>query len=165
MLVQIFLTSRILTRLGIGMTLAILPGVSLIGFLLLAWSLRDIDFTVAASASMAAFVITGFESVHRASNYALARPAREALYTVLGREEKYKSKSFIDTFFYRGGDQVGVWSHALLAEVMMLTTAAIAIMVVPLVGIWLVLAIMLGRKQRQLAESGRPSLKESPSTS
>lgn len=151
-LVQLFITSRLLTRLGIGVTLAILPGISIVGFGVLAWSLKDVNLaaTAAGNATLAALVITGFESIRRASNYALARPAREVLYTVLGREEKYKSKSFIDTFVYRGGDQVGVWSHALLAEIMLLSTAAIAMIVVPLAGFWMVLALLLGRTQRQL---------------
>lgn len=152
-LVQVFITSRMLTRLGIGLTLATLPAVSLVGFAILAWSLQDIDIAAsgAGAGATAALVITAFESIRRASNYALSRPAREALYTVLGREEKYKSKSFIDTFFYRGGDQVGVWSHALFAEIMLLSAAAISMIVVPVAGLWLVLALLLGLKQRRLA--------------
>lgn len=149
-LVQVFLTSRLLTRLGIGITLTILPGISVIGFVVLAWSFRDIDPALTTTAGSAALVITGFESIRRACNYALARPAREALFTVLGREETYKSKSFIDTFIYRGGDQVGVWSHGLMSEVMLLSMATIALIAVPLAGIWLVLGLRLGRTQHQL---------------
>ncbi|MCZ6837579.1 MAG: MFS transporter [Planctomycetota bacterium] len=163
-LVELFITSRLLTRVGIGGTLAILPGLSVIGFGILAWSLKDLNLAAqgAGSATMAALVITGLESIRRASNYALARPAREALYTVLGREEKYKSKSFIDTFFFRGGDQVGVWSHALMSEVFLYSAAAISLALVPLAGVWLCIALLLGRKQVALSheQEGRISRRD-----
>ena len=45
----------------------------------------------------------------RACEFATAKPARETLYTVVSREEKYQAKGFIDTFVYRGGDMVGAW--------------------------------------------------------
>src|ERR1041385_3114321 len=52
----------------------------------------------------------------RGLHYAGDRPTREVLYTVLGPEEKYKSKSFIDTFVYRGGDVLGAWADHLLTK-------------------------------------------------
>ena len=102
------------------------------------------------STGSAALVLTGFESSRRAFNDALARPAREALFTVLGREETYKSKSFIDTFIYRGGDQIGVWSHGLMAEVLLFSMAMIALIAVPLAGVWLVIGLKLGQSQHRL---------------
>ena len=51
-----------------------------------------------------------FQVLRRAMNYALSRPAREVLFTVLRREDKYKAKSFMDTLVYRAGDQIGAWS-------------------------------------------------------
>ncbi len=53
----------------------------------------------------------GRSGLARSSNYAIARPCREMLYTVLPRDAKYKAKNFIDTFVYRFGDQVGAWSY------------------------------------------------------
>jgi len=59
-------------------------------------------------------VLAVFQVVRRATGFALLRPAREILFTVLRREDKYKAKSFIDTFVYRVADQVGAWSYSLL---------------------------------------------------
>jgi AAA family ATP:ADP antiporter len=58
--------------------------------------------------------IAVFQVVRRAGDYAIARPTREVLFTVVPREDRYKTKGFIDTFVYRLGDQVGAWSVALL---------------------------------------------------
>ncbi len=62
--------------------------------------------------TIAAIVV--LQVARRAGNFAIARPTREVLFTVLSREDKYKAKSFIDTVVYRLGDQVGAWSYAAL---------------------------------------------------
>src|SRR5690606_11939042 len=95
---QIFLTGRLLRWFGVGFGLAFLPFISLIGF-------------GALTAAPVLGVIVVFEVLRRAGNFALARPAREVLYTVLARSDKYKAKNFNDTFVYRLGDQVGSWSY------------------------------------------------------
>jgi hypothetical protein len=46
----------------------------------------------------------------------ITRPARETLFTVVSREDKYKSKAVIDTFVYRTGDVVGAWTEGLLGR-------------------------------------------------
>ena len=48
------------------------------------------------------------------ATFAFAQPTREVLFTVLTREDKYKTKNFIDTVVYRLGDQVGAWASALM---------------------------------------------------
>ena len=48
-----------------------------------------------------------FQVIRRATDYAITRPVREVIYTVVSREDRYKAKGFIDTFVYRAGDQVG----------------------------------------------------------
>ncbi len=96
---QIFLTGRIVRFIGIAMSLAWLPLISVIGF-----------FGLGLAPTLG--VIAAFQIIRRASNYAVTRPCREMLYTVLPRETKYKAKNFIDTFVYRAGDQVGAWSYA-----------------------------------------------------
>ncbi len=98
---QLFLTSRILKALGVALTLSLLPLLSVVGF---AW--------LGATPTIAAIVV--LQVARRAGNFAIARPTREVLFTVLGREDKYKAKSFIDTVVYRLGDQVGAWSYAAL---------------------------------------------------
>jgi AAA family ATP:ADP antiporter len=84
----------------------------------------------------------------RVSNFALARPTRELLFTSVPREDRYKAKNFIDTVVYRGGDQVGSWAYAGLMG-LGLSMAGIAIVAVPLSAIWLALSFWLGRRQER----------------
>ena len=135
LLTQLFLTGRMIKTMGVGLTLALLPALSVVGFLVLG-----------TTPVLAVFVV--FQVLRRAGEYAVARPAREVLYTVLSREDKYKAKHFIDTFVYRGGDQVGAWSMALMAS-LGLGLVGTAYVAVPLAGVWLAIAIYLGRSQTQ----------------
>ena len=120
-----------------GLTLALLPALCVLGFGALA-----LAPTVAA--------IVAFQVLRRSSDYAIARPTREVLYTVVPREDRYKAKNFIDTVVYRAGDQVGAWSYALLS-VLGLGTAGIAIVAIPLSAAWLINGLWLGRRQEFLA--------------
>jgi len=106
-------------------------------------------------------VLATFQVLRRAAGFALLRPAREVLFTVLRREDKYKAKSLIDTFGYRFGDQIGAWSYPLLRW-LGLGLSGISWVAVPLGVIWCTMSIWLGRKQRQLAE-GQQSV-ELPAT-
>jgi AAA family ATP:ADP antiporter len=141
--VQLFLTGRIVRTLGIGPTLALLPGLTLIGFA-----------SLAALPTLAALV--AFQVLRRSGDYAVARPAREVLYTVVAREDRYKAKSFIDTVVYRCGDQVGAWSFTLLTALGIGTTGvAIAAGIVS--AVWLGNALWLGRRQELLADAAAPA--------
>jgi AAA family ATP:ADP antiporter len=88
--VQWFVTGRFMARFGVGLSAAFLPLAVAAGFLALA-------------VSPVLAVLVAFQSIRRASNFAISKPAREVLFTVVVREEKYKSKNFIDTVVYRGG--------------------------------------------------------------
>lgn len=94
-------------------------------------------------------VLVIFQVLRRAGNFAIARPAREMLFTVIGREEKYKSKNFIDTVVYRGGDTASAWAFAGLAS-LGLGLSAIAFLAIPIAAGWLVTAVLVGRKQEVL---------------
>src|SRR5262249_37664986 len=85
--------------------------------------------------------------------FAFMRPAREVLFTVLRREDKYKSKSFIDTFGYRCGDQFGAWSYSALDQVLHISFSVISFIGVVVVAVWCALGVLLGRKQRTLANT------------
>ena len=141
--IQVFLTGRLVRALGIAWTLALVPALLGLGFLALGFA------PVLA-------VIVAVQVLRRAGDYAITRPAREMLYVVLGREEKYKAKSFIDTVVYRGGDAVSAWAYAGL-RAMGLGLGAIAFVAVPVAGLWAWLAYRLGRRQEALAaeRSGR----------
>ncbi|PIK72935.1 MFS transporter, partial [Methylobacterium frigidaeris] len=136
--VQLFLTGRIVRRLGVGLTLAILPLVSALGFGLLA-----------VAPTIASVVVFGV--LRRAGNFAIARPVREVLFTVLPREDRYKAKAFIDTVVYRLGDQVGAWSYGLVGWLGMSATA-LSVLAVPLSLAWLANGLWLGRRQEAMAE-------------
>ena len=94
--------------------------------------------------------IAVFQVRRRTSNYAIARPCREMLYTVLPRDAKYKAKNFIDTFIYRFGDQVGAWSYWAVGAAG-LGAAAISLVALPLSVTWLFVGLWLGRRQKVLA--------------
>ena len=101
--------------------------------------------------AMASFqALSVFIVLRRATNFALLNPAMEVLFTVVRREDKYKAKNVIETFVYRGGDQVSGWAYAGLAA-LGLSLAGISFITVPLSAAWLVLGLWLGRKQAQLA--------------
>ena len=137
LLVQLFLTGRIVRSVGVGPTLAFLPALTIVGFGALA--------VVPTLASLVAFQV-----LRRSGDYAVARPTREVLYTVVSREDRYKAKSFIDTVVYRGGDQVGAWSFTLLSW-LGFGTAGIAIAAGVLSAAWLANALWLGRRQDAMA--------------
>lgn len=144
-LVQIFLTSRLMSRLGVGKTLAVLPVITLVGFAALGFSF------LYPAALATTWTLVAFESIRKAGNYGISKPAREVLYTVVSREEKYKSKNFIDTAVRKTGDQVGVWSQTIMETA--IGAAAAAFSAVPLAIGWFVVAISLGRAQRKRAIS------------
>ncbi len=138
---QVFLTGRIVTRFGLPVTLAFVPAVVALGFM-----------TLGLFPLLAVLVV--FQILRRAGNYAIARPAREMLFTVVGREEKYKSKNFIDTVVYRGGDAVSGWLFAGLAG-MGLGLSGIAFIAVPLAATWLITGLAVGKKQEVLRGAAR----------
>jgi ATP:ADP antiporter, AAA family len=141
-LVQAFLTGRLLKWFGVGVTLAILPALSVVGFT-----------TMGVVPTLALLVI--FLTLRRAGNFAIARPARETLFTVVSREDKYKAKNFIDTVIYRAGDQIGAWSSPALAW-LGLGLTGVSFVAAPIAAIWLLVSLWLGRKQSAMAREAQP---------
>ena len=139
LLLQIFLTGRLMKFLGVTVTLLFMPVLSLFGF-------------AAMGLVPVLTVLAIFQVARRASTFAFMRPAREVLFTVLRREDKYKAKSFIDTFGYRCGDQFGAWSYGGM-QALGLSLSAISYIAVPVVACWCALGVWLGRKQRRLADA------------
>ncbi|MEM7222334.1 MAG: MFS transporter [Pseudomonadota bacterium] len=135
--IQLFLTGRLISWLGVGATLIFLPLVTLAGFL-------------ALGLSPVLPVLIAVQALRRASNFAVSKPAREVLFTVVPLEAKYKAKNVIDTAVYRGGDVVGGWLYAGLSA-LSLGLAGIAAVAVALAGLWAALGLKLGRAQDRLA--------------
>ncbi|MCH8502821.1 MAG: MFS transporter [Ectothiorhodospiraceae bacterium] len=143
LLMQALLAGHLMRRFGVHITLALLPLTAALGFI-----------GLAIVGSLAALIV--FEAVFRSLQRAIMRPARETLYTVTSREDKYKSKAFIDTFVYRGGDVVGAQVEGLLGRLGM-GLAAIASVAVPLALVWAALGFWLGRTQQRIAAREHPA--------
>ena len=137
LVLQLFVAGRLMKYVGVSVTLALLPITVLLGFI-----------GLAVVGTIAALII--FEATFRAVQRAIMRPARETLFTVVSREDKYKAKAFIDTFVYRGGDVVGAWTEGLLGRLGM-GLAGLATLVFPLAIVWGVLGVWLGREQARMA--------------
>jgi AAA family ATP:ADP antiporter len=135
--IQIFLTGRLLKWFGVGFTLVALPLISMAGFAFMG---------VATSLA----VLAVFQVARRVAAYALMRPSREILFTVLRREDKYKVKSVTDTLGYRTGDQLGAWSYTGLHS-LGLDLSSISFVAIPVVAGWGVLCLWLGKRQLALA--------------
>src|SRR6185436_13901638 len=137
LVLQLIVTGHLMKRLGVPMTLALLPLTAVLGFV-----------GLAIAGSLAALI--GFEAAFRAVQRGVMRPARETLFTVVPRADRYKAKAFIDTFVYRTGDLVGAQTEGLLGRLGM-GLGALASVALPLAAAWMVLGLWLGRAQRARA--------------
>ncbi len=147
LLVQLFVTARLIRWFGLGLTLAVMPLVTVGGFTTLAW--------VSAIDGIEPWQIFGvfaaFNAVHRATRYAVARPARETLFSVIPASEKYKAKPIVDVFLYRGGDVAGAGVDKWLAGSTLLI-GGVAMAAAPLAVFWGGLSVWLAWQQRQKAD-------------
>lgn len=136
---QALATRWFLARAGVTATLLLLPALTLLGF-------------VALALQPSLMLIVGFQVVRRTTDYFAARPARELCFVAAERDDKYAAKSFIDTFVYRGGDALGAGAFGLVG-------AVASVVALPLCALWLAVAWLLGRLQRQaLAVAPPPRL-------
>ncbi|MEO1204330.1 MAG: MFS transporter, partial [Pseudomonadota bacterium] len=127
-----FVTSRLATKLGMAMTLALVPLLVVAGMLVLA-------------VSPIIGVVLGLQVARRAGNYAITRPAREMLFTVVDREARFKAKPVIDIVFYRGGDMVWAWAFTGLTTGLGLGLGAVAAVGALIAAIWAAVGFSLGR--------------------
>ncbi|HEY8879229.1 MAG TPA: Npt1/Npt2 family nucleotide transporter [Roseateles sp.] len=126
--VQLLLTSRLLRGIGVSGVLLVLPLLTTVGF--------------GALALWPSFLVLALVQVlRRGIHYAVDRPAREILYIPLGPEERYKSKAFIDTFVFRGGDFLGVWAPTVVGFLML----PVSLAALGCAGAWVGTAGLLGR--------------------
>jgi AAA family ATP:ADP antiporter len=142
--VQFLATGRLITFFGVGAAAAFLPLVFAAGFALLA-------------AMPALAVVIGFQAIQRTANFAISNPAREILFTVLPREQKYKAKNVIDVVVFRGADALGGWLFAGL-RALGLGLPAISLAALPAMAGWFLLALALGRaSSKARGSSAAPS--------
>jgi AAA family ATP:ADP antiporter len=135
---QLFVTGALATRFGLVRVLPALPVVTLAGF------------TALALVSTAGILIM-FQVLRRATQYGITGPAREVLFTVLPREDKYKAKNVIDTIVSRGGDALSGWAFAGLSA-LGLGMTGVSVVALPLAALWIALAVYLGRREERLRE-------------
>lgn len=146
---QTFATGRLVRWVGVPVALALLPALSIPGFIWLAMSP-----TIP--------VLMAFQVFRRSFNFSVARPAREMLFTVVPPTDRYKAKTFIDTVVYRAGDQIGAWVYApvaaLGAGVAGISSVAVVLAIVSVIN-----ALWLGRKMlRRAVAAGLPPVEPPP---
>lgn len=139
LLFQLLVVKHAVQRLGLGLTLALLPLLSFLGFALLA-------------VHPALLMVAVFQAARRAIGFGFGKPASDMLYSVVTPEEKYKAKNFIDTAVYRGGDLIGTWA---VRAIWGLGISGIAVLMLPFALLWALIAWWLGREYRRRDHSGR----------
>lgn len=140
----LFATSRLTTKFGMATTLAIIPFMMVGGWM------------VVAAVPLLAVVI-GLQIARRAGNYAVTKPGREMLFTLVDDETRYKAKPVIDIVVYRGGDMATAWLHTALREVFALSLAGVAVVAAVIATVWAMAGIYLGSTYNRAAK-----LKEDP---
>ena len=140
LLTQVLLFPRLVAGLGVTWLLALMPLLSVAGFLVL------------GAAPMLAVLIV-FGVARRAGEFAISKPVRETLFTVVPREDKYKAKNFIDTVIYRGGDTTAGWVFSGL-RTLGLSLPAISFAMVPVAVAWTAVSLYLGRQHAKLKAGG-----------
>jgi AAA family ATP:ADP antiporter len=133
---QVFVTSRMISAFGLASALVVLPVLSAIGF-----------GAIGLAPVLVVFLV--LTVMRRVAEYALAKPAREVLFTVVTREEKYKAKNFIDTAISRGGDAATGWVVNSV-KAMGVTTIQVAWCLVPITLLWGWLGWLLARQEEKL---------------
>jgi AAA family ATP:ADP antiporter len=133
---QLFLTSFLMRRLGVGPCAAALPAVAVGGLL-------------ALSVAPVLVVIVAVMVLERAVAFGISNPAARVLWTVVEPDDKYKAQNFVDTVVFRGGDAASGWIVKGLASGLGLPLAAIALMGLPFAAAWLALSLRLGREQER----------------
>jgi ATP:ADP antiporter, AAA family len=128
-LIQLFGTGRIIARFGVNMGLLLNPIIMVVAFLAIAFS-------------PVLLVLGGVQIVRRVAEYAVARPTREMLFTVVDQESRYKAKNVIDTVVYRFGDFSSAWVSA---AILPYGLAGLAIFGAIVSAIWFPVAFLLGK--------------------
>ena len=139
LLIQLFAFSRLASLIGPTGLLVLMPAISIVGFL---W--------IGATPTLTVLVIFGV--TRRVGEFAISKPAREALFTIVPREDRYKAKNFIDTVVYRGGDTVAAWWFAALP----------AFFAAGLAAVWTALGAFLGTRMKSWTRDAERSSPPSP---
>lgn len=130
LLVQLFGTGRYFKRFGVTTGLLLNPVIMVVAFL-------------AVSFFPVLIVLGGIQVVRRFSEYAIAKPSRDMLFTIVDQQAKYKAKNVIETVVYRFGDLTSAW---LSAAILPFGVAGLAVFGVVVSVVWFPIAFLLGRQ-------------------
>jgi AAA family ATP:ADP antiporter len=139
-----FATSRIATRWGMAATLALIPAFMVLGM-------------AAIAIAPLVWVVVALQVARRAGNYAITRPGREMLFTIVDRETRFKAKPVIDIVIYRGGDMVTAWAFTLLTQGVGLGLAAVAAVGAGIAFLWAIVGARLGTLYESKTGQGEES--------
>jgi len=137
--IAFFGTGRLATRFGMATTLSLIPVLMIGGWLI-----------VAALPLLA--VLYGLQIFRKAGNYAVTKPGREMLFTVVDDETRYKAKPVIDVVVYRGGDMATAWFHTLLKDGFAFGLGGVAIVAAVIAAVWAMSGVYLGRQYNNAKE-------------
>ena len=131
----IFFTGRITTRFGMSATLALIPVLMVLGWI------------VVAISPILLFLV-GLQIIRRAGNYAITKPGREMLFTLVDNEARYKVKPVIDIVVYRGGDMLTAWFYTFLTATLGLGLSGVSIIATIIASFWALTGLYLGRRYK-----------------
>jgi ATP:ADP antiporter, AAA family len=133
-IIQLFGTGRIISRFGVTAGLLVNPIIMVVAFL-------------AVMFSPVLMVLGGIQWLRRVAEYALAKPTREMLFTVVDQESRYKAKNVIDTVVYRFGDVSSAWISSFILP---FGVAGLALFGVAVAMVWFPVAWVLGRRYEDI---------------
>jgi AAA family ATP:ADP antiporter len=138
--IQLFGTGRFIQRFGVTAGLLLNPIIMVLAFLAVAFS-------------PVLMVLGTIQVVRRFSEYAIAKPSRDMLFTVVDQQAKYKAKNVIDTVVYRFGDLTSAW---LSAAVLPFGVAGLAVAGLVVSAIWFPIAYVLGKRYESARDDKGP---------
>jgi ATP:ADP antiporter, AAA family len=130
LVIQLFGTGRIIARFGVTTGLLLNPIIMVIAFLAIAFS-------------PVLMILAGIQIIRRVAEYAIAKPSREMLFTVVDQPSRYKAKNVIDTVVYRFGDFSSAWVSSLILPH---GVAGLAIFGVVVSVLWFPIGYLLGKR-------------------
>lgn len=146
-----FATGRLVKKLGMGLTLALMPLLMVAGMFILAFS-------------PVISILLALNVVRNAGNYAVTQPARQMLFTEVDKETRFKAKPVIDVVVYRGGDMMTAWFFTSLTEGLGLGMAAVSIVGSVIAAVWAGVGIYLGRVYDKRVPAETATMEPSRST-
>jgi len=144
LVIQLFLVSRIIKYVGIHRAILFLPVIALGSYALLAFA-------------PVLTVIRWAKTAENSTDYSLQNTVRQALFLPTSREEKYKAKQAIDTFFVRAGDVLSALLVFAGTTWLSFGTGQFALVNLGLAAVWLLLAFRIGRMYRRAAGETPPA--------